>query len=340
MTKTLINNCQQILSSYKRVNAMPSIIDTITPVLRKIPGVTTIVHRLSFIQNIISNKKYNYYKNLEPEKYPQELSHWYQHATGKSLDLENPKTFNEKIQWIKLYDSSPLKTQLADKYLVREYISEKIGDEYLIPLLGVWDSFDEIDFDILPNQFVLKANHGSGWNIIVRDKSKFDRRDAKKKIDKWMKTNFAYNAGLEMHYKDIPPKVIAEEYLENSNGELADYKFHCYSGNPEYIQCMTGRANHDTLREKIYDFDWNPLPFVQNYERYEGEIKKPCDIPKMVSLARKLSEDFIYVRVDFYVLDNGSVKFGEMTFTPGSGMGSWNLPEYDLKYGDMIKLPE
>lgn len=300
----------------------------------------SIYNKSYLFQNLLLVKQQKYYQNLDPKKYPAALKTWYEKVTGKPLNLENPQTFNEKIQWMKLYDSTPLKTRLADKYLVREWVADKIGEEYLIPLLGVWDTFDDIDFDTLPNQFVLKANHGSGWNVIVQDKAAFDKEDAKKKFDRWMKTNFAYNNGLELHYRDIVPKIIAETYLENANGELSDYKCHCYSGKVEYIQCMTGRASHDTLREKIYNLEWEALPFVQNYPRYDGDIIKPLDISKMAELATNLSNAFIYVRVDFYALDDGSIKFGEMTFTPGSGAGPWNLPEYDLKYGQLIYLSQ
>ena len=321
---------------------MPSIIDTVTPVLRKIPGVTTIIQRLSFIQDIISNKKYNYYKNLDPEKYPQELTHWYQSITGKSLDLKNPRTFDEKIQWMKLYDSTPLKTQLADKYLVRDYVAEKIGDEYLIPLLGVWNSFDEIDFDCLPNQFVLKANHGSGWNIIVQDKSKFDKKNAKKKFNKWMDTNYAYKAGLEMHYMTIPPRVIAEEYVENNGGNLFDYKVHCFDGKAAYIQYIGDRATH-TTREGWFDREWNLQSFTDGcYPKYETEVSKPPNLNELLSLSETLASPFSYVRVDFYVLNDGTFKFGEMTFTPASGIHKWfsdgkmTPSEVDSMLGNLI----
>ena len=165
-------------------------------------------------------KDYDYYRSLDPSQYEEELKDWYKRRTKKELDLENPKTFNEKIQWLKLYDSTPIKTKLADKYLVREWVKEKIGEEYLVPLLGVWDKFDDIDFDKLPDKFVLKCNHGCGWNLIVTDKSKIDKVEAKKKFDKWMNTNFAFCNGLELHYKNIQPKIIAEEYLENNGGDL------------------------------------------------------------------------------------------------------------------------
>ena len=317
-----------------------SIIQKILKLAGKSPRLKSAYHNSSFLQNLMVSIQQKHYQNMDPADYPAELKRWFFQTTGMILNLDDPQTFSEKIQWMKLYDSTPLKTRLADKYLVREWIAEKIGDEYLIPLLGVWDTFDEIDFDALPNQFVLKANHGSGWNVIVRDKAAFDKEDAKKKFDRWMKTNYAYKPGLELHYRDIVPKIIAETYLENANGELSDYKCHCYSGKVEYIQCMTGRASHETLREKIYNLEWEPLPFVQNYPRYDGDIKKPLDIPKMVEFATSLSNAFIYVRVDFYALDDGSIKFGEMTFTPGSGAGPWNLPEYDLKYGQLIHLPQ
>ena len=157
-------------------------------------------------------------KYAPESKYPELLCDWYYETCEKALDLSRPRTYNEKVQWLKLYDTTPLKTRLSDKYLVRQWISEKIGDQYLIPLLGAWDHFDEIDFDALPNQFVLKANHGCGWLVIVKDKNKFNRGDAKKKFDYWMHTNFAYCAGLELQYRDIKPKIIAERYLEDESG--------------------------------------------------------------------------------------------------------------------------
>jgi len=324
---------------------MPSIIDIATPVLRNIPGVKTIVNRLSFIQDIISNRKYNYYKNLSQEKYSSELSRWYQFTTGKVLNLNNPKTFDEKIQWMKLYDSTPLKTKLADKYLVREYVAENIGEAYLVPILGIYNQFDEIDFDTLPNQFVLKANHGSGWNIVVRDKAEFDLGNAKKMFDRWMKTNFAYKAGLELHYKDIPPKIVVEKYLENNGGNLFDYKVYCFGGKATYIQYIGGRAT-DTTHEGWFDTEWNLMPFRGgNYPRYDTDIPKPSNLKELLSLSEKLASPFSYVRVDFYVLNDGTFKFGEMTFTPASGIHKWvsddgmTSEEVDLMLGSLIPTP-
>lgn len=238
---------------------------------------------------------------------------------------------------MKLYDSTPLKTRLADKYLVRDWVKEKIGEEYLIPLLGVWDSFDEIDFDKLPDQFVLKANHGCGWNIIVRDKSTFDKEEARKQFDIWMHTNFAFKWGLELHYMNIPPKIIAEQYLENINNDLYDYKVFCFDGKAESIMFLSDRKQK--LKMSFYDLQWNKLPFVYSYPQNPDDIPKPMNLKLMKGLAEKLAEGFPHVRVDFYVLNDGSIKFGEMTFTSAGGTCKWNIPEQDRIYGDLIKLP-
>lgn len=282
-------------------------------------------------------KDYDYYKNLPQEQYATELCAWFKRVTGETLNLENPKTFNEKIQWMKLYDSTPLKTRLADKYLVRDWVKEKIGEEYLIPLLGVWDSFDEIDFDQLPDQFVLKTNHGCAWNIIVKDKSKLDRADAKKKFDTWMQTNFAYRVGLELQYMNIPPKIIAEQYLENGNDDLYDYKVFCFDGKAESVMFLSERKTG--LKMAFYDLNWNKLPYVYSYPQNQEEVPKPKNLDLLISLAEKLSEGFAHVRVDFYILNDGTLKFGEMTFTSASGTCKWEPREQNRIYGDLIKLP-
>lgn len=283
-------------------------------------------------------KDYEYYKNLPSERYAEELCEWFKRVTRDTLDLDNPKTFNEKIQWMKLYDSTPLKTQLADKYLVREWVKEKIGEEYLIPLLGVWDTFDEIDFDQLPDSFVLKANHGCGWNIIVKDKSIFDVEEAKRRFDLWMSTNFAFRAGFELHYMNIKPRIIAEEYLENGNNDLYDYKVFCFGGVAYSVMFLSERKTG--LKMAFYDREWNKLPFVYSHPKNEDVVPKPQKIEQMIELAEKLSKGFAHVRVDFYVLNDGSIKFGEMTFTSASGNCKWDPPEQNLIYGNLINLPE
>ncbi len=276
-------------------------------------------------------------KNMDEKDLPELLKKWYKKRTGRELNLENPKSFNEKIQWLKLYDNSPLKTKLADKYLVREWIKENLGEEYLIPLLGVYDSFDEIDFDKLPDKFVLKANHGCAWNIIVKDKQKFDKKKAKKKFDKWMKRNYALKAGFEMQYKDIPPKIVAEAFIQDSKGELNDYKVLCFNGEPKFIWIDQGRFSNRT--ENIYDTEWNLQPFLLTYENSKEEVPPPKNLETMIEFARKLSKDFALVRVDFYNVD-GKIYFGEMTFTSASGVDVFKPAEYDLKLGEMLELPK
>ncbi len=276
-------------------------------------------------------------RNKCEKDFPEILKKWYKKRTGKSLDLDNPKTFNEKIQWLKLYDNSPLKTKLADKYLVREWIKNQIGEEYLIPILGVWNNFDEIDFDKLPDEFVLKANHGSHWNIIVKDKSKFNKDKAKKKFDKWMKRDYAFKAGLELQYRGIEPKITAEKYMADSNGELNDYKIICFNGEPKFVWVDCGRYSEHT--KNIYDLNWNLQPFTMTYPVSKNDIPKPKNLDKMIELAKKLCQDFAFVRVDFYNVD-GTIYFGEMTFTSMSGTDKFKPEKYDLELGKMLKLPE
>jgi hypothetical protein len=320
-----------------------SLISSAGKVLTHFPHLKDRVKKLEIVRSVLDKQvdaRYNYYANLDPNMYPAELARWYESVTGTPLDLENPQTFNEKIQWLKLYDSTPLKTRLTDKYLVREWITEKIGEEYLIPLLGVWDSFDEIDFDALPNQFVLKANHGSGWNVIVKDKATLDKVDAKVKFDKWMKLNFAYMAGLELHYKDIVPKIVAEKYIENDEGGLSDYKIHCFNGKPMYIQYIGDRAYH-SVKAAFFDPEWRLMSFTsRTYPRCDVQIPAPERLNELLQFAEILAKEFIYVRVDFYVLNDGSFKFGEMTFTPASGVSGWEPPEYNSKLGELLVLPQ
>ena len=259
---------------------------------------------------------------------------------GCHLNLDDPQTFNEKIQWLKLYDATPLKTRLSDKYLVRDWVKEKIGEEYLIPLLGVWDCFDDIDFSSLPDKFVLKCNHGSGMNIVVKNKSKFDKEKAKCKIDKWMKTNYAFAAGFEMQYEKIVPKIIAEEYIQQFNDNLMDYKIHTFNGIPKIIQVI-GDRNIEAHKAKIAHFNtkWELQKVMHHaYGNYEKLPEKPENFEKMLEIAAKLAEGFQYVRVDLYNL-SGKILFGEMTFTPASGTPSSGIGEFGWEQESIICRP-
>lgn len=259
----------------------------------------------------------------------------YRLEMGKRLNLENPQSFNEKLQWLKLYDRNPEYTKMVDKYAVREYIAEKIGEEYLIPLLGVWDSFDEIDFDKLPNQFVLKCTHDSGGLVICKDKSQLDIAAAKKKINKCLKRNFYY-LSREWPYKNVKPRIIAEKFMVDESGtELKDYKLFCFNGEPKALFVATDRP-HDTKFD-FFDMEFNHLPFTNGHPNAVKEIKKPEGLSEMAELAKKLSKGMKQVRIDFYDI-NGKVYFGEITFFHWSGMVPFEPEEWDYKLGDMIKL--
>lgn len=281
---------------------------------------------------------YFFYKGLHPDQYRENLEAWYRKMTGEQLNLEHPVTFNEKIQWLKLYDSTEKKTRLADKYLVRDYVSEKIGNEYLIPLVGIYDCFDDIDFETMPERFVMKTNHASSWNVIVDDLHPLDMEDARRKFNLWLNRNYAFYSGLELHYKDILPKIVVEQYIENGNSELFDYRFFCFSGKAYsvWVDVDSGKPTH---RRNIYDLDWNLLPVQVNYPNDANLERKPKHLKKMIELVEKLSEGLSFVRVDLYEVDD-RIYFGEMTFTPQSGQAKWNPPEYNKIYGDLIVLPD
>ena len=282
-------------------------------------------------------RDYNYYKNLSPDMYRAELELWYKYRTGEMLDLSNPITYNEKIQWIKIYDSTYKKTVLADKLLARQFVKKEIGEKYIVHLIGSWNCFDDIDFNLLPKSFVLKATHGSGWNLIASSKDELDIESAKEDIDFWLSRNFAFNCGFELQYLKIPPKVIAEEYLGPTD-ELNDYKVMCFGGKAKFLWVDTGRysGNH---RRTFFDLKWNRLNVrFGDYEPAEFEIIKPKNFDEMIRISERLSSDFCHVRVDFYEVNN-RLLFGEMTFTPGSGIKKILPQEFSVEMGSWIHIP-
>lgn len=255
---------------------------------------------------------------------------------GKKLDLNNPKTFNEKLQWLKLNDRNNQYINLVDKYEVRKYIEKNIGSQYLIPLIGVYNSFDDINFDILPDSFVLKCTHDSGGVIVCKNKKNFNKEKAKKSINKWMKRNYFYG-GREWPYKNINPRIICEKYMVDDSGiELKDYKIMCFNGEPKVIQYHCDRfIKH---RQYHYDIEGNLLPFNNQGYSNEGAPKLDMDIiNKMLPLSRKLSEKIKHVRVDFYFI-NGQVYFGELTFYDASGFEPIVPEEYDYILGSWIDV--
>lgn len=271
------------------------------------------------------------------DKYRTKLKKWWYKRKKKRLNLDNPLTFNEKIQWLKLYDSTPLKTLLADKYKVRDYIKNKIGEEHLIPLYGVYDKYEDINFEKLPNKFVIKCNHGSGYNIIIKDKTKLNFEDIKKKLDKWMKRKYAIQA-LELQYRDIEPKILVEKYMDDGTGDLRDYKVTCFNGRPEFIWMDSDR--HTKHKRNLYDLNWKQLPYIMNihYKTFPSP-EKPKHLKKLLKLASILSRGFASVRVDFYII-NEKIYFGEMTFSTESGLAEIVPKSFDKRLSSLIKLPK
>lgn len=259
---------------------------------------------------------------------------------GKSLDLDNPRTFNEKLQWLKLYNRKPEYTMMVDKYKVREYIAQALGEEYLIPLLGVWDDPDEIDFDALPDQFVLKCNHNSGTGMcICKDKSKLDIPKVKAELRKGLKENY-YIKHREWPYKDVPRKIIAEKYLTNDGdeSELSDYKVLCFNGKAKLIEIHRGRFSKYHTQD-FYDTEWNKTAFEQpGLSLSDENMERPPFADKMLELSEKLAEGIPHVRIDWYYT-GGRLKFGEITFYDGAGFDGF-IDNQDEIIGSWITLPE
>lgn len=280
---------------------------------------------------------YLQYKNLPKSKWDSLLRQQYCLLKRQKLNLRQPQTFDEKIQWLKLYDHcNDMKTQLTDKYAVRQWIADQIGEEYLVPLLGKWDRPEDIDYDSLPEQFVLKGSHGCGCNVVVKDKNSINKDQVTKAFKRWLKINYAYLCG-ETQYENIKPCIIAEEYIADLDGEIPDYKVWCFNGKAHYIMYLAERAKG--LKMAFFDRDWSKQDFVYSYPRYEKDVDRPACLEKLLEMAELLSKDFYHVRVDFYILKNGQIKFGEMTFSSAGGKSKWNPPEADLMLGKLLQLP-
>lgn len=257
---------------------------------------------------------------------------------GYFPNINNPQTFNEKLQWLKLYDRKPKYTQMVDKYEAKKYVASIIGKEYIIPTYGVWDRFDDIDFCSLPDQFVLKCTHDSGGLVICKDKSKLNINEVRQKIEKSLRTNY-YLSGREWPYKNVKPRIIAEKYLEDTQScELRDYKFFCFGGvarcyKIDFDRFVEHHANYYDIEGNILQFGESNLPPI-----YSREIEVPGTISKMKDFAEKLSKEIPFLRADFYDAD-GKLYFGELTFYPASGMGKFTSDEWDHLLGSWIKLP-
>lgn len=263
----------------------------------------------------------------------------FKYRTGYRLNLKEPTTYNEKLQWLKLNYRKEEMTSLVDKYLVKDIVAKEIGEEYIIPTLGVWEDFDEINFDLLPNKFVLKTTHDQGGVVVCTDKSKFNIDKAKAKLNKHLKRNF-YLLFREWPYKNVKPRIIAEEFIgnPNENTDLKDYKFYCFNGKAKLLFIASGRNTSQTKFD-FYDIEFNHLDIRRpnTIQSKEGN-KKPENYDKMLQMAEQLAGDFPHVRVDFYNI-KGEIYFGELTFYTGSGMKAFYPHKWDEILGSYIELP-
>ncbi|MCI2242814.1 ATP-grasp fold amidoligase family protein [Adlercreutzia faecimuris] len=287
----------------------------------------------SKLKRVYQKREIEKHREMSVSAIVSELGKMYRKRIGLPLDLSDPKRYTEKIQWVKLYGCSDQSTLLSDKYAVRDWVERKIGSEYLIPLLGVWESVDEINIDELPQAFVLKTNNASGTNILVRDKREMDWRKTKRVLNDWLFMDYAYYS-FELQYKDIAPRIIAEELMKPAEGEsdLRDYKFLCFDGEPAYIWVDVNRnTNH---ARAVYNLRWELQSWNQCDYPEKVDVEKPQSFDEMIELAKILSSGFPHVRVDLYEI-NGRPYFGEMTFTNGSGFERIDPIEYDELLGSM-----
>lgn len=285
--------------------------------------------------------EYDLLVSLDEKEYPKYLKRMYKTFLGKDLNLKNPKTFSEKIQWLKLYDNSPLKTTLTDKVLVRDYVKEKIGEEYLKPVLQVCKTFDEINFDELPESFIIKANHGCKWQYKIKNKSKFlEKKElveyVKRQFTGWLEQTFFPWAGFEMQYRDIKPQILIEPILLSQNSEFSmEYEVYCFHGEPQILQ----KIKHSVPAEcSVYDKDFSPSSILFNLSHVRVEDDKIDDnLKKATELSKVLAKDFKLARIDWLVQDD-KFYFNEMTFSPYSGFYIFEDKNLDLELGKMLNL--
>lgn len=284
----------------------------------------------------LSNDKNRNLPNMDDVTY---LKWKFRGRMGYKLNLENPITYNEKLQWIKLYDHRDFYTQLVDKYMVKFYVINKIGDFYVIPTIGIWDSVDDIEFNKLSQCFVLKCTHDSGGVIICQDKSKFDIEKAKQKLFWCLQRNFFYY-GREWPYKNVKPRIIAEKFIDLDTENSAEYKFFCFDGIVRYVLVCKGKAHILGSRTNdFYDVEFNHLPLKVLNENANKKPERPEQYDEMIRIAEKLSSGIPHVRVDLY-LTQERIYFGEMTFFHNSGLRKFEPKEYDKIWGEWFKLPE
>ena len=277
-------------------------------------------------------KKYNKKRMYTYSQIEKNVDNKYYKLYNKNINWKKPVSYTEKMNFAKIYLGNKEKSQLTDKYLVRKYISNKIGEEYLIPILGVYDKFEDIDFKCLPNEFVIKCNHDSGSTTIVENKNKLNLKKLKEKYDYFLNRNYAFVTN-ELHYGDIKPKILIEKYMGK---DINDYKFLCFNGKPYY--CWVDYDRFSNHKRNIYNMDWEIQPFQQSYyEKKLENIDKPSKFDEIVNVVKKLCDGFDHVRVDLYFIE-GKIYFGELTFTNGSGLEAITPNEWDTKLGELWNI--
>ena len=276
----------------------------------------------------------DYHAELSPDDYKKAVETVFEDEFGYPMPWDNPQTYNEKINWEKFNLSDERRTVLSDKLRVREWVSSKIGKEHLTRHLAIWEQVDDVDFDILPGSFVLKANNASSRNILVKNKSELDREKTRDRLRHWMSSNYMFE-NFEMHYKDIKPCIIAEEYLDGMAESLYDYNVFCFHGEPEYIWCIKG-SHRPGCSATFYDKDWKMQPFSYGYPLDIYPAPRPEKLDEMLELTRELCRGFDHVRVDWYIMPDGRILFGEMTFQTWGGIRRIVPAKYDLLLGSLI----
>ncbi|MDU0349606.1 ATP-grasp fold amidoligase family protein [Actinomyces sp. MRS3W] len=279
---------------------------------------------------------------LDPRHYRAALERWYRLSTGQTCDLDHPQTFTEKAQWLKLYDSTPIKGRLADKYLMREFVAQQIGEEYLVPLVGVWDSADDIDFDALPDRYVLKATHGSRWNLVVPEGRALNVASARRQLTDWLGRRMAMTGGFELHYEFCEPRIVCEQFLQDDSGGLRDYKFMAFNGQVQFAITVDGRFTEERMVTVLPDWSRAPFRYNAHYDRGEdaaADLSRPQHLEEMLEITTQLARDFALARVDFYEVA-GRVYVGEITFTSSNGLPRFAPAHYDAVVGSQLSLPD
>lgn len=275
--------------------------------------------------NILSNKSYLKWK--------------FKRLVGYPLDLNNPRTYNEKLQWLKLYDYHPEYSMMVDKIEAKQYVASILGQDFIIPTLGIWDNITDVNWNSLPNQFVIKVSSDSGGIVVCKDKKSLNIKEAIKQLsNNWGKNYYKFNK--EYPYRSVKPRIIAEEFKEDESGELKDYKFFCFNGIPKFLFVASDRQNPtEETKFDFFDMNWNHLPVVNGHPNSLKVINKPTNFAEMIQVASKLSKGIPHVRVDLYNI-NGKIYFGELTFFHWSGMVPFEPVEWDYKFGELLSLPK